>query len=593
MELKTVLALYRRWTWLLVAALIIGLASGFAASKMQVPVYEASTKVLVTRSRPQGSTDILSMSDQQLVLTYLQLLKTRAVLEEVGTRVGVNVDPRNVRVDIIADTQIIQIKVRDSDARKAAVIADTLVEVLIESNEMLQAGRYSSYEQGLNTQIAQVQGQLNELQSQISEINQANIDQQLDAVNQQIKVLQDEIAGLEMETAGYSGYLTEADRASLAEKGAQLNQLRSLLYLYQEIQTNLTFIGKPSQGTGSNDPRVTSLQATLSLYQQLYLNLLNNLEAVKLARVQSTPTVTRIEEATAPEHPIQPIPLLYTILSGTVGLLIAAGGILLVDYLDDTLRSSQRTREVLGVPVLAEIMQIDQTDLARAAESASQASAPFLNAFGILRINVGRLLARNPLKSVLITSGSLEEGKTTVAVNLAAAFAQAGKSVALLDADFYRPVLHSRLHLDNRRGLSDILADNLDWREVAQVCNGVTVITSGHHPHASAVLLESEAMGRLLQQLQHDADFIIVDGPPLFIVDSQALSSRVGGILFVVRQATTTAAAARAMLDQMKLIGVNVLGAVVNRVPRSDTYYYYDGYHREPSKEKAKELKLH
>lgn len=338
---------------------------------------------------------------------------------------------------------------------------------------------------------------------------------------------------------------------------------------------------------------MTSLQATLSLYQQLYLNLLNNLETVKLARAQSTPTVTRIEEATVPEHPIQPIPMLYTVLSGTVGLLIAAGGILLVDYLDDTLRSSQSTREALGVHVLAEIVQADQIDPREVAESSSKTSAPFLNAFGVLRINLSHLLARSPRRSILITSGALEEGKTTVAINLAAAFAQAGKSVALLDADFYRPVLRSRLRLHNQRGLSDILAENLDWREVAQVSEGMTVITSGHHPRASAVLLEPEAMGRLLKQLQHDADLIIVDGPPLFIVDSQALSSRGGGVLLVVRQATTTAAAARAMLDQMKLIGARVLGLVVNRVSRSNTYYYYDGYHREPSTEKPRRAKVH
>src|SRR5690242_21802291 len=103
MELKDVITLYRRWIWLLIAGAILGLTSGFFASKMQTPIYEASAKVLVTRSRQQGGTDVLSISDQQLVLTYLQLLKTRPVLGEVESRLSTKIDSENITVDIVAD----------------------------------------------------------------------------------------------------------------------------------------------------------------------------------------------------------------------------------------------------------------------------------------------------------------------------------------------------------------------------------------------------------------------------------------------------------------------------------------------------------
>ncbi|PWB70788.1 MAG: hypothetical protein C3F07_16055 [Anaerolineales bacterium] len=592
MELKDILTLYRRWWWLLLLGLTVGLASGYTASRIQTPVYEASAKVLVTRNRQQGNADIFSMSDQQLVLTYLQLLKTRPVLQEVGRRVGVLVDEDNVKVEIIADTQIIQIKVQDTEAARAAAIANELIQVLIEQNELLQAGRYTTYEQGLNSQISLVQEQINALQSQISEINQENIDEQLDLVNRQITDLQNQISTLEQEINGFPSLLSSVDRARLTEMQSQLGQLRSLLALYQEIQTNLVFLGKPSQGTGAADARITGLQATLSLYQQLYLNLLSNLEAVKLARAQSTPTVTKIEEAAVPQGPIRPIPVLYTALSGMVGLLIAAGAILLKDYLDDTLQSSQKIREMLGLPVLAEIVHESKPDQNGSAPSARHPNSPFLNAFGILRINVSRLMAQNPQRSILVTSGSLGEGKTTIALNLAKAFTQAGKKTILLDADFYKPMLHTRLGLENKTGLTDLLGDGLDWQAVVQDCEGLYVITSGHHPRASVVQLESNGMTKLLKHLQTAFDIIIFDGPPLFIVDSQVLSSQLGGILLVVRQANTSAAAVRTMLEQLKLMGVNILGVVLNRVPRADTYYYggyYGGYFGDNHKAKEED----
>ncbi len=261
-------------------------------------------------------------------------------------------------MNVVADTQIIQIKVQDKSAKQAFAITNGLVQILIEQNETLYTGRYSAYEEGLNSQITQVEKQITTLQNQITQINQANIEEQLGLVNQQITDLQVEIFNLEKDIAKFPSILSPVDRASLTEKQNQLDQLRSLLTLYQQIKTNLTYIGKPVQaGSGLDDMRVTSLQSTLNLYQQIYLNLLNNLTAMKLAHVQSTPTVSLIEDAVIPKRPIRPVPLLYTTLAGLVGLFVAAGAILLIDYLDDTLKSSRKVQDVLGVPVIGEITE--------------------------------------------------------------------------------------------------------------------------------------------------------------------------------------------------------------------------------------------
>ncbi|HLO15121.1 MAG TPA: polysaccharide biosynthesis tyrosine autokinase [Anaerolineales bacterium] len=589
MELKEFIALFRRWSWLLVLGAILGSTGGFLASRIQTPVYEASAKVLVSKSRQQGGTDILSISDQQLVLTYLQLLKTRPILDEAGAKLGVPITLDNVQVNIVPDTQIIQIKVQEPDPKQAVAIANTLVQVLIEQNETLYAGRYAVYAEGLNSQIAQVQKQITTLQSQITQINQATLDEQLNLVNQQIKDIQDEISNLEADISKFPSLLSTLDRAKLTQKQTEVDQLRSLLSLYQQIQTNLTFIGKPTQGgTARDDPQMTSLQSTLSLYQNLYLNLLNNLAAVQLAQVQSVPTVSQIEAAGLPESPIRPIPLLYTALAGFVGLALTAGAILLMDYFDDTVKSSQKIRELLGVPLLGEIIEADQTRKNRSPNSVSQASSSFLNAFGILRINISRLVTQKQLRTILVTSPILSDGKTTIATNLAKAFVQSGKKVALLDADLSHPSLHSQFGLDNQKGLGNILEENIDWHEAARESNGITVITSGVYSLSSIVLLESDRTTQLLKQLQKEVDVIIIDGPPLLVVDSQILASKAGSILLVVRQGGTSAGVARAMLDQLNLMGANVLGVVVNRVRRSRNHNL-KGYYRNALQEKPKE----
>lgn len=588
MELKELVTLYRHWMWLLIVGAILGLAGGYAASKIQIPVYEASAKVLITRSHQQGTSDILSLSDQQLVLTYQQLLKTRPVLDEAGVKLGAEIDPDNVRVDVVLNTQIIQIKVQDKDPSRAAAVANTLIQILIEQNEILQAGRYSIYEESLNMQVAQVQKQIDILQGQITEINETNITEQLNLVNQQIADLRVEITSLEKDIAEFPNTITAANRINLAEKQAQLDQLRSLLQVYQQIQTNLTFIGQPIQGgTGRDDPRITGLQATLNLYQELYLDLLNDLETVKLSRVQSTPTVTEIEAAVVTEKPIKPIPLLYIALAGIVGILIAAGVVLLKDYFDDTLKSSQKIQELLGIAVIGQITKVAHKH-DRGGYLANQTGFILANAFGSLRINVSRLIAQHPMKTILITSPALGDGKTTIALNLAVAFVQAGKKTVLLDADFYHPQIHIRTGLDNQKGLSNILADGLDWQEAVRGFGGINVITNGVYCPSSTALLESDHMSQLLKKLQKIADVIIIDGPPLFIVDSQILASQVGGVLLVVRQGDTLTAVARSMLDQLKLIQANLLGVVLNRASRANTYYF-DGYYHNIHEDKMQE----
>jgi tyrosine-protein kinase Etk/Wzc len=594
MELKDLVALYRRWIWLLILGLVLGLIGGAVASKLQTPTYEASTKLLVARNRQQGSADLLGLSDQQLVLTYQALLKTRPVMKAAASKLGVQINPDKVTANVIPDTQIIQIKVQDETPANTVAIANALVQSLIEQNETMQVGSYTSYEEGLNSQIAQVQKQIGDLQSQISEIDQAIIQEQLAQVNQQISDLAGQISALQEDIATSPEPNSDVEIAALSEKQSEVLQLRSLLSAYQQIQTNLTFIGSPVQGgTGREDPRTATLQSTLNLYQQLYLNMLNNLEAVKLARVQSTPTVTQIEVAALPKIPVRPIPLLYTVLGAVVGLSLAAGAVLLISYFDDSFHTVQKVQEMLKVPVIGEI---GETDLGKRKwykrrAHIEQESTDWGDAFGSLRMNLLRIMGRRSIKTILISSAWPGEGKTTISANLARSFAHSGKRVILLDADLTHPQIHSKFGIEKHLGLTDILSRNVAWQKTSCTQDGVTMITGGSGIGGANGLLESDRMTDLLEQLRKKADIVIVDGPPLFTLNAQILASKLGGVVLVIRQGQTKVDIARSVRDRLELMEAPLLGVVMNRVPRTARHYYY-GYVgnvlvQEPEKKRA------
>ena len=576
METKDLLLLMWRGARFLIAGFVLGAALGFGVSKIQTPVYEAKTQILISRARQQSNTDMLPLGEDQLVSTNIQLVKSQPVLDAASTQLGSKIHADDIQVSAIPNTLIIQIKVQDPDPQRAAIIANTLVQVLIQQNEELVSARYIDFENSLNAQIDDLQKQISDLQGQINVINDASISEQLVQVGKEIDQLKSDITALEDDINSYPAILNDKQRTALGVKQGQLEQLRTRLGLYQQIQTNLTYIGKPGQsGVSRDDPSLDNLQSTLNLYQQLYLNLVDSRETINLDRVQNTPNITQIDPAISPKLPVRPLPLLYVLLGSVIGFCLSVTAILIIDHFDDTLRSSQKVQEVLGVPIIGQISEAHYANQKQAGSSlAARDNSVLLNAFGSLRINVNRLMLQQSVKVLLISSPSRGDGKTTVAENLANAFALSGRKVILVDADLYHPQLHVRLKLDDQRGLTSILADGLDWKEVAQNAGRMTVISGGPRSSESAVLLESDAMTRLLEDLQTNSDVVIIDGPPLFMMDAQLLASKVGGIVLVVRQGDTLTAVARAMLDQLNFMEANVFGAVLNCVPKKQSYYF-------------------
>lgn len=578
MELKQYLRIIQRWAWLMILGLLLGGGAGYQASRMQQPVYEAATRALVMRAPQERSSDLTYLSDQQLVQTYIQLLNTQPVRDGAAERLGYQVEKEQIKVQQTRDTQIIEVIIEDHDPQRAAEIANVLLEVLIEQNVTLQAGRYASTEESIQAQIAQVEEQINRIQREVDQLSTQSFEDQVQQVEAQIKPLQDEVATLQTEIAALEPPWSQERKTQIAEKQARIDQIQPLLNIYQQIYSNLVVLGKPVDSGSNSSSRLTQLQSTLDLYQNLYINLLSSLENVRLARLQNTPNIVQIEPASEPAEPIRPRPLLNTALAAAIGLMLAAGIVFLIEYLDDTLKTPEDVERVLGLPVLGFVAEMRYKD--RSAEAiyvTRQPRSPVSEAFRSLRTNLEFASVQKPIRTILVTSPGPSEGKTTVAVNLAAVFALSGKSVALVDADLRRPSVHRIMGLPNRDGLSDLFRNQAGAPSVSRTkldLPSLMVITSGSLPPNPAELLGSQRMSKILEELCQNVDVVVIDTPPSLVADAQILAGKVDAVLFVLQPGVTHAEAARASFGLFQRTGARVIGTVLNRIPRSRSYYY-------------------
>jgi capsular exopolysaccharide synthesis family protein len=598
MELKLIGQMLRRWSWLLVIGLLIGGGIGYAVSIYQTPEYLASTKILVMEPLGDNVSNVNALNDKELAETYMQLLTTQPILESVSQQVGVTVKESQIKATRVRDTGLLEVTVRDTDAQRAALTANVLVEVLIEYNEALQKSRFSSSEQSLELQVGEIETELGRLESNIEQRSEESLEVQRQAAEQkrtelesQIFTLQGEIARLEQDIDDLTPEalpnqlpppLTLEQRNQLNEKRTQLAQKEFQLDLAQESYFRIVLPESYSAALTEDPTDLQNLeQANLELYRQLYSTLLSNYEAVRLARLQNTPNVVQVEKALPPTIPIQAGPLRNIILGAIIGLLITGIIAFTLEYMDDTLKTPQDIANVLGLPVVGYVVNESGMDKNEGTPYVSaNPRSPMAETFRTLRTNLEFASVDKSLKTILVTSPGAGEGKTTVASNLAAVMAQANKRVILLEGDLRRPRVHRALGMSNQIGLSDVFRGQLDIRDVARYSKvkDLAVITSGSLPPNPAELLGSARMGQILARLVESASVVIIDSPPFVVTDSTVLAAKVDGVLLVMQPGKTHAEAAKTMIAQLNRAGAHVVGVVLNRVSRKTSSYY--GYYR-------------
>lgn len=327
------------------------------------------------------------------------------------------------------------------------------------------------------------------------------------------------------------------------------------------------------------------MQRTMELYQQIYLNLLNNLESVRLAKLQNAPTVAQIEPAFVPTKPIRPNVFNNIMLAGVLGMMLAAGIAFLVEYLDDTVKGVSEIEENTGSHVIGFVALVDNKDVHNQVYVQKHPRSSVSEAFRSLRTNIEFAQVSRDIKTILVTSSNPNEGKSTVSTNLAAILSQGDKKVVLIDADMRKPSVHKFFGTTNRVGLTNIFRNQLSIEAAQKKIDSMfdfSVISSGNLPPNPSELLASKRMDEILDELKKEVDYIIIDSPPTIITDSQILATKVDAVILVAVPSQTKLADIVGAAEQIKKVNGNLIGFIFNKVTKKNARYSYKGYHYYP-----------
>ena len=333
--------------------------------------------------------------------------------------------------------------------------------------------------------------------------------------------------------------------------------------------------------SAADQAELARLQTLLTQHQSNYARLLSSYEEIRLAEVQAIDNIIVDEPAELPDKPVKPRTRLNTLLAAVVGCMLALGVAFLIEYLDDTIKTSEDVGQALGLSTLGAITRFHSTKNPSEVITAVHPRSHISEAYRALRTNIQFSTVDKPVRTLLVTSANPLEGKTTTVANLATVMAQAGLSVIVVDSDLRRPALHEFFGVSRNLGLTNALLDknpNPDGYLQATEVENLRVLVCGPLPPNPSELLGSQRMRELIDQLAGGADILLFDSPPILAVtDASILANQVDGVLLVVDAGTTRREVAQRGKEQLDKVGANILGVALNKLSHRATggYYYY------------------
>jgi polysaccharide biosynthesis transport protein len=365
----------------------------------------------------------------------------------------------------------------------------------------------------------------------------------------------------------------EVERLGLA------NELNSL------VRSQAAFAAR-SQSIPSLEKTQRQLERQLDAAQTTYKTLLNKLQEAQVAENQTIGTARVIAAAAVPEKPIGPQVMINLLAAGLVGVLLGVSAAFLLDYADQSVKTLGEAKALFPYPLLGVIPTIGGGSKFAPASTRPQLVTREQPHFGaqeayqMLQANLRFLTSDQPLRTIVVTSTMRQEGKSTVAANLAAAMAQGQRRVLLIDADLRHPCQHHVWDINNAIGLSNVIVGQVEFNTAVQKASShLDVLTAGVMPPNPIALLDSQRMAALIAMASQTYDFVILDAPALSgTADATVLNKLTDGSLLVVRPGTIQTAAAKTATQFLAQSGQTVLGMVINHFDVSkepDSYFYY------------------
>ncbi|HET7449928.1 MAG TPA: polysaccharide biosynthesis tyrosine autokinase [Gaiellaceae bacterium] len=429
-----------------------------------------------------------------------------------------------------------------------------------------------------NTYVASLFGRWFDLEKQHAELRS----QGRTETNDDVRAVRTLISRTKADLQVASEQYLQAIDTRIQSTGRKIQELRSQLELFPPLEAE-----------------ESRLMSNVKTAQDLFVQLQSSYQVNRINESDNGGTVQLLDPAPVPRFAVSPNRKRDISYSLVLGLLLGIGLAILLERLDDTVKTPDELRDRLDVPVVGLIPAIDM-NAAEVAASESTAPAmrrlathadprsPVAEAYRSLRTNLAFARTTQALQTIVVASPGPGDGKSTTAANLAITFAQQGQRTLLIDADLRRAVLDKTFGLKREPGLTDVIIGTLPLSKAVhetQVPN-LFVLPSGQFPPNPSELLGSPAMREVLRSAKEQFDVVLFDSPPLLAVtDAAVLSTMADGTILVVRTAATAREAVRRAVGQLRAVHGRLLGAVLNDVDVHGRgyyggygYYYYSYY---------------
>ncbi len=342
---------------------------------------------------------------------------------------------------------------------------------------------------------------------------------------------------------------------------------------------------------GQNEVEYKRLKRESAQNLELYSLVIKRHKESKLSQMLKVSNIRIHEYATLPGAPIRPIPKLIITLGFLAGILLAFAIIALLEILDRTVKSQEHVEQNLRVPFLG-LLPVIELDRAVAKATVHREHnlikdprSSLAECARAIRTNILFMDTERKAQTIVVTSASPQEGKSTNVYALGVTMAQSGARTVIVDTDMRRPRIHKTFGLPNSDGVTSVLLGDLELDDAVRATDveNLDVLPCGIIPPNPAELLHTEQFAALVQGLRDRYDRVIFDSPPVSAVsDALVLSSIMDGTIFVLQAGKTTLPSAERSTSRLRGVGAKFLGAILNQVDLDDKsgYYYHYAYYR-------------
>ena len=352
----------------------------------------------------------------------------------------------------------------------------------------------------------------------------------------------------------------------------------------------------------SQSLELARLERSRKVYEDTYNVLLEKVEVAKIRRAAETGGLTVIDQVYYPESALPKKETAYYVVGIIVSLLLSLGFVFLRELLDTTIKSNDDLEQNYHIPVIGTVPHIDiakkqELQIKRKSSSASSKEVTTIypkelidfykdesviaESYRSLRTNLFFASPDNPVRTLIVTSSGPHEGKSLTASNLCLACAQMGKRVLLIDSDLRRPIIHHLFQVSRENGFTDLFIGKEAESVIKETeIENLNIITAGRFTPNPSELLASKKIEKIIEMLKGMYDLIIFDTPPVMAVtDAPLLSTKVDGVLMIVKSYSTDKNALERAITTLQNINAHMVGFVLNDINLSHRYASY-GYYK-------------